>query len=84
MQEKTNDTKNTKVKPTKVKKKNPIVSFVKETRSELGKIVWPTRKQTINYTIIVCVGIVIAGIFLSAFDYGFTSLFNYLIKLMTV
>ena len=47
-----------------------IVKFVKETRSELKKVVWPSRQETIKYTILV-LGISLAtAIFLGGLDFG--------------
>lgn len=49
---------------------NKIVSYIKESKDELKKVVWPSRKETIKYTILV-IGISIAtAIFLGAVDFG--------------
>lgn len=40
-------------KVAKTKKKGKIIKFIKEVRSELKKVIWPTRKQLVNYTISV-------------------------------
>ncbi|MDD4189676.1 MAG: preprotein translocase subunit SecE [Eubacteriales bacterium] len=40
-------------KVAKPKKKGRIIKFIKEVRSELKKVIWPTRKQLVNYTISV-------------------------------
>lgn len=40
-------------KVAKTKKKGKIIKFIKEIRSELKKVIWPTRKQLVNYTISV-------------------------------
>lgn len=48
-----------------------IINFLKEARAELKKVNWPSKKQTINYTLIV-IGISIAvAIFLGGLDYFF-------------
>jgi len=48
-----------------------ILEFLKDAKVELTKVNWPTRKKTINYTIIV-VGISLAvAIFLGGLDYFF-------------
>ena len=44
---------------------------VKATKSELKKVVWPSRKQLINNTIIVIVAIAIVGIVIFGLDYLF-------------
>jgi len=49
---------------------NPIVKYFSEAKTELKKVAWPTRKETLNYTLIVigvCLGL---AIFLGAVDFG--------------
>ncbi|MFZ2189001.1 MAG: preprotein translocase subunit SecE [Candidatus Moraniibacteriota bacterium] len=55
---------------------NKIVQFLKEARSELQKVNWPTKKQTINYTLTV-IGI---SLVLSFFLGGLDFIFEYLLK----
>ncbi len=44
-------------------------AYIKDSRAELKKVVWPTKKQTRNHTIMV-IGISIAvAAFLGAVDY---------------
>ena len=50
-----------KKKKEKKKRKNPIAKWFREMRSELKKVVWPTRKQIVNNTIIVLVIVVISS-----------------------
>ncbi len=53
---------------------NKIITFIKEARIELKKVNWPTKNQTINYTLIV-VGVSVAvALFLGGLDYLFSSL----------
>ena len=54
------------------------VDFIKETRAELKHVSWPTRRQTIGYTILVIAISIVVAIYLGAFDY----LFAYLIRLI--
>jgi preprotein translocase subunit SecE len=44
----------------KKKRKNPILKWFREMRSELKKVVWPTKKQIINNTLIA-LAIIIAS-----------------------
>lgn len=50
---------------------NPIV-FLKEVRSELGKVSWPSRKEAIRLTAVVIFVSLAVGIFIGAMDYIFT------------
>ena len=45
-----------------------IGKWFKELRSELKKVQWPTRKQTVNNTIIVILCCIVVGIFIWLFD----------------
>jgi len=49
-----------------------IVTFLKETRVELKKVNWPTKRQSVNYTLIV-IGVSLAvAVFLGGLDFLFT------------
>jgi preprotein translocase subunit SecE len=43
--------------------------WLKEMKSELKKVQWPTRKQTINNTLIVIACVVVVGVFIWVFDF---------------
>lgn len=46
---------------------NPA-KFIREVRTEVGKVTWPTRKETIVSTIMVLVLAFVAAIFFLAVD----------------
>ena len=48
-----------------------ITEYIKGTRAELKHVVWPSRKQTIVYTIAVVVLSVLIAYFLGLFDFLF-------------
>ncbi len=53
---------------------NKIINYIKESKTELKKVVWPTKKQTRNHTLMV-IGISLAlAAFLGAVDYGLNQL----------
>lgn len=56
------------------------INFLKEVRSELDKVVWPTREQTIRYTILVVIVAIAVGLALGSLDYLLTLLTNFLIN----
>lgn len=59
---------------------NKIITFLKETRVELKKVNWPTRKETMKYTLIVLGVSIGVAIFLGGLDFLFTWLIaNFLI-----
>ena len=45
-----------------------IGKWLKDMKSELKKVQWPTRKQTVNNTLIVIACVVVVGIFIWLFD----------------
>jgi len=48
---------------------NPIVNYLKAALEELKKVVWPSKRETVQHTLIV-VGLSLAlAIFLGAVDY---------------
>ncbi len=53
------------------KSRNPfrkIGKFLKEVKAELKKVVWPTRKQVLNNSLIVVVLVIIIGLFIFGLD----------------
>jgi len=53
-----------------------IKTFLKEVWLELKKVNWPTKKETIKYTLIVIVTTVVVALFLGAVDFLFTRFLN--------
>ena len=45
-----------------------IGKWLKEMKVELKKVQWPTRKQTVNHTVIVIICCIIVGICIWLFD----------------
>ena len=45
-----------------------VGKWFRDMKSELKKVQWPTRKQTINNTVIVIVCCIVVGIFIWLFD----------------
>lgn len=53
-----------------------IITFLRESYLEMKKVNWPTRNETIKYTLIV-IGISLAvAAFLGTIDFIFTTLLN--------
>ena len=55
------------------------IHYLKEVRSELKKVNWPNRAQTIKYTVAVLVISLALAVFFGALDYGFGWVLNNLI-----
>lgn len=56
------------------------IDFLKEVRVELAKVVWPSRQQTIQLTVIVVMVTILVGFFLGGVDYLLTKLLNLIIR----
>ena len=54
--------------PSKGKITQRIAQWFRDLKSELKKVVWPTRSQTINNTIVALVVIVLAAVVIWGFD----------------
>ncbi len=48
---------------------NRAVTFFKESRVELRKVRWPTREETVRYTIAVIIASGVLAMYLGAIDY---------------
>ncbi len=46
-----------------------VLSYFKESYTELRKVSWPSRQTTIQYTIIVAVSSVAAGLLIGGIDF---------------
>ena len=57
-----------------------IKEYLKDTRGELRKVSWPTRKQATNLTLIVLAVTAVMAAFLGALDYLFAQLIRLIIS----
>lgn len=55
---------------------NPI-QFIKEAKNELMKVVWPSKKETINVTIGVIIISLAVALILGTADFGLTKLIEF-------
>ena len=51
-----------------------IFDFIIEAKAELLKVNWPTKKQTLNYTLIIIAVSVVISLFLGSLDYIFVGI----------
>ncbi|MEZ5167613.1 MAG: preprotein translocase subunit SecE [Acidimicrobiales bacterium] len=49
------------------------MQFLREVRGELRKVAWPTREETINYSIVVLATIVVLGAMIYGLDWLFST-----------
>ena len=55
-------------------------NMVKETKSELKKVIWPSKKDVINGTVVVAVMVIIVGAIILAFDFASSALVKQIIS----
>jgi preprotein translocase subunit SecE len=58
---------------------NKIIIFLKEVRLEIKKVNWPTREETLRYTLIVISVSLVVASFLGALDFIFIGLLNWFV-----
>jgi len=51
-----------------------ILNYINETRAEMRHVNWPTKKQTVSFTVLVIVFSLGLAFFLGIFDFLFTLL----------
>lgn len=56
-----------------------IITFLKEVRLEMKKVNWPTKQETLRYTLIVIAASVAVAVFLGGLDYLFSYLLDKLV-----
>lgn len=59
-----------------------FLQYLKDTRGELHHVAWPTRVQTIIYTILVIAISIIISLYLGFFDYTFTNALGKVIEFL--
>ena len=50
-----------------------ITEYLKDTKAELKHVIWPSRSQTIYYTLIVVILSTLIAYFLGIFDFIFST-----------
>ena len=59
-----------------------LKKYFRDTKSEVKKVAWPTKQQTINNTGVVIACIVVVGAFIGVLDAVFTFGLQALLKLL--
>ena len=55
------------------------MQFVREVRTELGHVSWPTRDATVTSTVVVLITVFLIGVFLGGLDIGLSRLVGFLV-----
>jgi preprotein translocase subunit SecE len=59
---------------------NKISQFLKEVRQEVRKVTWPTKAETIRYSVMVVVASLIVAAYLGGMDYIVTNILERFIR----
>jgi preprotein translocase subunit SecE len=65
----------------KVAKVNPV-DFLRQVRAETGKVVWPTRKETVTTATMVVIMTSLLGVFFFGVDSAFSAIVRALLNLI--
>ena len=60
----------------KGEKKGGVLQFIREVRTELKKVSWPTNKELVSYTGVVGLAVVIVCVLIWVCDTAFAKLFR--------
>ncbi len=63
------------------KRQNSAVKFFKDLRSELKKVVWPSKPKVLNNTAVVLIGMCASGIVIWGIDTGLAALVKLMVNL---
>ncbi len=61
-----------------------LMQYLRDTKSELNHVSWPTRTQTAIFTALVMIISVIVSLYLGVFDYLFTNALGKVIEFIPV
>lgn len=56
-----------------------LAEFLRDVKTELGRVSWPTKKQTVQYTVVVIIMSLAVAAFLTAWDSVFGFILNKLL-----
>ena len=57
-----------------------VIQFVKESRAELKRVVWPTKDDVISSIKVVIISTIVVALILGLLDLGFSELFRIIMK----
>lgn len=61
--------------------RKPVNEWADEVVTEIKKVVWPSRKDTTNMTIVVCIMVLLSGMVLGLFDFAAGNIIDWLLNM---
>lgn len=52
--------------------------FLREVQTELSKVVWPSREQTVKFTLMVVLVTIVVGLFVAGIDFILAKLTSFI------
>jgi preprotein translocase subunit SecE len=65
-----------------ITKKIDVRKFYRETKSEIKKVTWPSRKELIQHTEVVITSIILVGALIALADFTFGNITNFVLGRM--
>jgi preprotein translocase subunit SecE len=65
-------------RPKGARSQRGLGKFLRDVRTEMAKVTWPTRKDLVQSTLVVIVAVVISGVFIGVLDLVFSRLIDLL------
>jgi len=59
--------------PPQARERTPPMQFLREVRAELRKVAWPSRAETVNYSIVVLVTVLVVTAMIYGLDWVFST-----------
>lgn len=59
---------------------NRLVTYLKESRDEMKRVVWPTRREATKHTVLVIAISLAVAAFLGLIDFGLNRLLEFIIE----
>ncbi len=56
-----------------------FIDYLRDTKGELRHVSWPTKQQTVNYTVIVLIISIGTGLFLGLLDFLFSQVLKHFV-----
>lgn len=66
-------------KETKTSQRFSLIRYLKETRAELKKVIWPSREEALRLTLVVITTILVMAVVLGLLDYIYSKLIDLII-----
>jgi preprotein translocase subunit SecE len=57
-----------------------VTQFLKDVKIEMKKVIWPSREEVINYTIVVLITVAVVSTFILVMDFGLQHLLTLVTK----